>query len=96
MAREETLVPSLTIAREVGDRKLVPLVGQKGGKSFLPYLVIKGRQGGHFLSPQVSAFLPEKQREKERREKRGRREEEGKKKGRKREEKGSKLRGFSS
>ena len=93
MAREETLVPSLTIAREVGDRKLVPLVWSKGGKSFLPCSVIKEEKGGGDLFfPFISVQPPEKQRKKERREKRGRREEEERKKGRKR----KKTQGFSS
>ena len=76
MAREETLVPSLTFAREVGDRKLVPLVGQREGKNFLPCSVIKeGKEGGIFLP--LFWVSHQKNREKKRE---GRREEEGKKK----------------
>ena len=85
MAREETLVPSLTFAREVGDRKLAPLVGQREEKSFPPFSVIRGRKKEGFFLPLVSGELPEKQRKKERREKRGRKE-----------EKERKLKGFSS
>ena len=63
---------------------MVPLVWSKGGKSFLPYSVIKETKRGDFFFPFVSVNTPEKRREKERREKRGRREEEERKKGRKR------------
>ena len=66
MAREETLVPSLTnakgmlgiipFAREVGGPKFPPC-WSKGGKNLPPFLVIKGEKGGNFLSPLISAKL---------------------------------------
>ena len=64
MAREETLVPSLTNAkgmlgiipfsREVGEPKFPPW-WSKGGKNLPPLSVIKRERRGKFLFPQVSA-----------------------------------------
>ena len=85
VAREETLVPSLTLENK--GLKIGPLNGQKEEKSLGLFLVIKRQGKREFFLPLGSANLGSKpEKKKTVREKRGRKEEERKKKGKKKEE----------
>ena len=89
VAREETLVPSLTFENK--GLKIDPLNGQREDKSLPLFLVIKGKAKGFFL-PLRFGHLTRKTRKK-------RSEGEERKKGKRREEKGrkrKKAQGFPS
>ena len=80
MAREETLVPSLTLENK---GLKIGLEWSKGGQKSWSLFSYKRQGKREFFSPLVSATIPVNQKRKTVREKRGRREKEGKKKGRK-------------